>query len=195
MKQALQLGTLAAANLGFAFLFQWYVLTQLGPGAETDALFAGMTLPQLALLVISGSLMHVLVPMLAGESDERLHHDAWAFLILIGGLFGALAIILFVTAQWWVPVTVPGFSKETQDLTTELTRIQLIGMVLAALNGVQWAVYHAQQKFIWPEFSPLISGVVGFALLVWLLPRYGIEAAAWIGTLRLALQTLFLMPA
>ena len=59
MKQAIQLGTLSAANIGVAFLFQWYVLTHLGPGIETDALFAGMTLPQLVLAVISGSLMHV----------------------------------------------------------------------------------------------------------------------------------------
>ena len=72
MKQAIQLGTLSAANIGIAFLFQWYVLTQLGPGIETDALFAGMTLPQLVLTVISGSLMHVLVPLLAGEDQDRL---------------------------------------------------------------------------------------------------------------------------
>ena len=66
MKQAMQLGTLSAASIGVAFLFQWYVLTQLGPGMETDAFFAGMTLPQLVLAVISGSLMHVLVPLTSG---------------------------------------------------------------------------------------------------------------------------------
>lgn len=194
MKQTIQLGTLSAANIGIAFLFQWYVLTQLGPGMETDALFAGMTLPQLVLAVISGSLMHVLVPLLAGEDEDRLRHDAWGFFVLVGGLFGLLATILYVTAPWWVPLTVPGFDEAGKALTVELTRIQLIGMVFAAINGVQWAAYHARQQFVWAEFTPILVSVFALLLLIWALPRYGVVAAAWISTLRMGLQTLLLAP-
>ncbi len=194
MKQTIHLGILSAANIGIAFLFQWYVLIQLGPGMETDALFAGMTVPQLVLTVISGSLMHVLVPLLAGEDDARQRHDAWGFFVLVGGLFSFLTIILYVTAPWWVPLTVPGFGEAGKTLTVELTRIQLIGMVFAAVNGVQWATYHARQKFIWAESSPLLAGVFGLLLLILALPHYGVMAAAWIGTLRMALQTLLLSP-
>jgi putative peptidoglycan lipid II flippase len=194
MKQTIQLGTLSVANIGIAFLFQWYVLTQLGPGMETDALFAGMTLPQLVLAVISGSLMHVLVPLLAGEDEDRLRHDAWGFFVLVGGLFSLLAAILYVTAPWWVPLTVPGFDEAGKELTIELTRIQLIGMVFSAINGVQWAAYHARQQFVWAEFTPILASVFALLLLVWALPRYGVIAAAWISTLRMALQTLLLAP-
>jgi putative peptidoglycan lipid II flippase len=192
MKKTIQLGTLSAVNIGIVFLFQWYVLTQLGPGMETDALFAGMTLPQLVLVVISGSLMHVLVPLLAGEG--RLRHDAWGFFVLVGGLFSLLAAILYVTAPWWVPLTVPGFDEVGKALTVELTRIQLIGMVFAAINGVQWAAYHARQRFVWAEFTPILASAFALLLLVWALPRYGVIAAAWISTLRMALQTLLLAP-
>jgi putative peptidoglycan lipid II flippase len=194
MKRTIQLGTLSAANIGIAFLFQWYVLTQLGPGMETDALFAGMTLPQLVLAVISGSLMHVLVPLLAGEDEDRLRHDAWGFLVLVGGLFGLLAIVLYATAQWWVPLTVPGFSDAGQAMTVELTRIQLIGMVFTAINGVQSAAYYAKQQFVWAEFTPILVSVFALLLLVWALPRYGVIAAAWISTLRMGLQTFLLAP-
>lgn len=194
MKQAIQLGTLSAANIGIAFLFQWYVLTQLGPGMETDALFAGMTLPQLVLAVISGSLMHVLVPQLAGEDEDRLRHDAWGFLVLVGGLFCLLATILYVTAPWWIPLTVPGFDEAGKALTIDLTRIQLIGMVFAAINGVQWAAYHARQQFVWAEFTPILASAFALLLLIWALPRFGVIAAAWISTLRMALQTLLLAP-
>ncbi len=194
MKQAIQLGTLSAANIGIAFLFQWYVLTQLGPGIETDALFAGMTLPQLVLAVISGSLMHVLVPLLAGEDEDRLRHDAWGFLVLVGGLFGVLATVLYATAPWWIPLTVPGFDAAGKALTVELTRIQLIGMVFAAVNGVQWAAYHAKQQFVWAEFTPILVSTFALLLLIWALPRYGVVAAAWISTLRMGLQTLLLSP-
>lgn len=194
MKQAVQLGTLSAANIGIAFLFQWYVLTQLGPGMETDALFAGMTLPQLVLAIISGSLMHVLVPLLAGEDEDRLRHDAWGFLVLVGGLFGLLASILYVAAPWWIPIAVPGFSDAGQTLTIELTRIQLIGMVFTAINGVQWAAYHARQQFVWAEFTPLLASAFSLLLLLWALPRFGVIAAAWISTLSMGLQTLLLAP-
>ena len=194
MKQTIQLGSLSAANIGIAFLFQWYVITQLGPGMETDALFAGMTLPQLVLAVISVSLMHVLVPLLAGEDEDHLRHDAWGFLVLVGSLFGLLATILYVAAPWWVPLTVPGFSNAGQALTVDLTRIQLVGMVFTAINGVQWATYHARQKFVWAEFTPILASAFALLLLIWALPRFGVIAAAWISTLRMALQTLLLAP-
>lgn len=194
MKQTIQLGALSAVNIGLVFLFQWYVLIQLGPGMETDALFAGMAIPQLVLAVISGSLMHVLVPLLAGESEDRLRHDAWGFLVLIGGLFGLMAALLYVTAPWWVPLTVPGFDEVGRRLTVELARIQLIGMVFAAMNGVQWAAYHARRQFLWAEFTPIMASVFALLLLVWALPRFGVIAAAWISTLGLGMQTLLLAP-
>lgn len=194
MKQAIQLGALSAANICVAFLFQWYVFTQLGPGMETDALFAGMTLPHLVLAVISGSLMHVLVPLLAGEDEDRLCHDAWGFLILVGGLFGLLALVLFASAPWWISLTVPGFSDAGKALTVEFTRIQLIGMVFAAINGVQWAAYHARQQFVWAEFTPFLSSIFALLVLIWALPRFGVIAAAWISSLRMGLQTFLLMP-
>ena len=194
MRQPLLLGVLAASNIGIAFLYQWYVLVQLGPGVETDALFAGMTLPQLALAVISGSLMHVLVPLLAGEPADRFRHDAWGFFVLVGALFAALAVLLYVFAPYWVPLTVPGFSDAGKELTVHLTRIQLIGMVFTALAGVQAAVYHARQRFLWVELAPLLTGALGLVPLVVFLPEYGVEAAAWITTLRFVFQTMLQMP-
>jgi putative peptidoglycan lipid II flippase len=190
----LQLGLLSVTNLGIAFLFQWYVFVVLGPGTETDALFAAMTVPQLLLAVITGSLVHVLVPLLSREKGETLRQDAWTFLVIVGALFAVLAVALIVSAEWWVPLTVPGFSSTSQALTIELTRIQLVGMLFAGINGVQWATYHARQQFLWAELAPLLSGACSLLVLVWALPRFGITAAAWITTLRMALQTLLLAP-
>ena len=79
MRQTLNLGMLAVVNLGITFIFQWYIITELGAGVESDAFFAGMTIPQLMLAVISGSLMHVLVPLLAGENKEQARRDVWCF--------------------------------------------------------------------------------------------------------------------
>lgn len=193
-KLTLQLTALSVTNLATAFLLQWYVIVMLGPGAETDALFAAMTIPHLALSVISGSLVHVLVPLLSGENGPRVRHDAWAFLALVGGLFGILAVILYVSATWWVPLTVPGFDETSRSLTIDLTRIQLVGMVFAAVNGVQSAAYHARQEYLWAAFTPIIAGAMAFLLLIWAFPSFGVFAAAWIGVLRMTVQTLLLAP-
>ena len=48
---------MSAANIASNLLFQWLVLTMLGPGMLTDALFAGMTLPQLFTAIVSSSLV------------------------------------------------------------------------------------------------------------------------------------------
>lgn len=194
MKIAIKLGAISAANIVTVFLFQLYVLVELGPGPETDALFAGMAIPQLVLAIISGSLIHVLVPLLAGESEDRLRHDAWGYLTLISGLFGLIAILLFVAAPWWVPLTVPGFNEAGKILTIELARIQLIGMFFAAVNSVQLAAYHARHKFLWADFAPLMSSVIALLLLIWALPRFGVIAAAWIGSIRMVIQTILLAP-
>ncbi|MHB8171591.1 MAG: lipid II flippase MurJ [Thermincolia bacterium] len=194
LRSVLSLGILAGANIFVVFLYQWYVLTTIGPGMETDALFAGMALPQLVLVVISGSLMHVLVPLLAGEEEERFSQDAWGFFILVGGVFGAFAYLLYLLAPFWVPVLVPGFSNAGKALVVNLTRIQLIGMVFTALSGVLWAVYHARQRFLWAELTTLLGTIVGLVLLMWALPRYGIRAAAWISVVSGAIQTLLLLP-
>jgi putative peptidoglycan lipid II flippase len=194
MKNIIKLGALSASNITIVFLFQLYIIVELGPGLETDALFAGMVIPQIVLAVISGSLMHVLIPLLAGESEDRLRQDAWGYLFLIGGLFALIAILLFLTAPWWVPITVPGFNEMGKVLTVDLARIQLIGMVFSAVNGVQWATYHARQKFLWAEFTPFVSSVFALLLLIWALPRFGIVAAAWIGSIRLVIQTILLAP-
>jgi len=194
MKRALQLGSLSTVNMAIGFLFQWYTLTELGPGVKTDALIAGMTIPQLILAVVSGSLAHVLVPLLVGKNAEQSRHDAWGFLFLIVISFSLLAIILHATAPWWVPVTVPGFSANGQALALELTRIQLIGMVFTAATSVQMAAYHANHHFLWAQITPIVSGVACFLLLTWALPRFGVVSAAWITTLRLGMHCALLSP-
>ena len=193
MKQIIQLGGLSALNTVLIFSLQWYVLIELGTGAETDALFAGMTIPQLVLIVIIGSLTHVLVPILAGENKVRQQQEAWSLIFLVGGLFGIIAILLSVTTSLWIPIIVPGFDEAGKALTVELTRIQLLSMIFTAINGVQISVYYARQQFIWTELISIACSIIVFPFLIWGLPRYGVVVAVWINTLRIVLQTFLLV--
>ena len=194
MRLNLSLGALAAGNLLVALAIQWYVVTRLGVGVSTDALFAGMTVPQLVLEIVSGSLMHVLVPLLASEEPEKFRRTTWALFIGIGGLFSALAILLAISAPGWLHVMLPGFSPDALRLTVSLTRIQLLGMVSTALLSVLWSAYHARSRFLWAEFAPVLASGIAFALLVVTLPRFGITAAAWANVGRSALAAAMLLP-
>jgi putative peptidoglycan lipid II flippase len=194
MKQTITLACLAGANILATLLFQWFVITQLGVGIETDALFAAMALPQLILMVVSSSLTHVLVPVLAVEEESTFRRNAWGFFLGISGIFTVLAVVLFATAAYWVPWLVPGFSKAGQLLTVSLTRIQLVSMIFTASVSVLWSVYRAKQRFIWVELSTLLSSVIGLVLLFKILPIYGVVGAAMLIVLRSGLQVVWLLP-
>lgn len=194
MRLTLTLALLAGSNILLALLFQWYVITQLGVGIETDALFAGMALPQLILSVVGSSLTHVLVPLLATEDESTFRRNAWGFFLGISGLFSIVAVLLYTTAGLWVPLLFHGFSPEARSLTVKLTRIQLVSMVFTASVSVLWSIYHARQRFVWAELSPVLSNAVALLLLVRLLPLYGVAAAAWLLVLRTALQLGWLLP-
>jgi putative peptidoglycan lipid II flippase len=194
MKQTLTLACLSGANILVTVLFQWYVITQLGVGIETDALFAGMALPQLILSVVSSSLTHVLVPLLVTENELTFRQNAWGFFLGVSGLFTTLALVLYVTAGYWVPWLVPGFSQPARLLTISLTRIQLVSMIFTASASVLWSVYHARQRFIWVELSTLLSSLIALIIILKLLPIYGVTGAALVIVLRTGLQVAWLMP-
>lgn len=184
----------AGSNIILTFFYQVFVLASIGPGSQTDALFAGLVVPTLLLAVVSGSLTHVLVPLLAIQDFLEFQVEAWSFFQGVGFIFMGFFIMLALTAPLWVPWTVPGFDHPTRLLTIDLVRIQLAGMVFTALNSVLWSVYHARQKFIWAELSPLVATGCGFAFLVFGISRWGVYAAAWAMVLRVVLQTVMLMP-
>ena len=94
IKQTLTLALLAVATTLVNVLFQWYVITHLGVGIETDALFAGMAVPQFILLVMSSTLPPVLVPILAAEDQSTFRQNA---------LLLNLAIQIFLLEGFVIP--------------------------------------------------------------------------------------------
>ena len=174
-------------------MYQWFSLQKFGAGRQTDALFSGMVVPQLVLAVVSTSLSQVLVLLLCGLGKEDFARQAWNFFQGIGAVFLAMVGILFVSASIWVSWIVPGFDQQARDLTVNLTRIQLIGIVFTALVGVCWAAYNAQHQFVWVEVSSVLASVIGLIVL-FVFSRFGIQAAAWALTTKAIMQVFFLLP-
>jgi len=171
------------------FITQWYILTELGPSIETDAYIAGGTVPQILLAIISGSLMQVLVPMLAGETKEKAEQTSSTLLLASGILFMTIAALIFISAPYVIPIAVPGFSENAKLLTLEITKINLLGMILGGINCVYWSTLNARKSFRKIEIIQISTSGVAYGLLTQTLPEYGIQAAVWIGVMRAALQT------
>jgi len=188
------LSALAGINIIFIFLFQLYIVTTVGPGFETDALFAAMVVPQFVLAVGSASLTHVLVPLLVSCEKAYFDKEAWNILQIVGFVFTFIATMLFISLRVWVPLMFPGFDVKTLALTKLLIKLQLLGMVFIALKAVLWSVFHARQRFIWVQTSQLLGVIISFIFLIWTLPRFGIIMAAWAVVLRGILHVLFLAP-
>ena len=194
MLLGLSLGAIAGIGILVNFAYQWYVLTTLGPGLATDALFAGTIVPQLVLIIASGSISYVLIPLLAIKETEGRARLAWTYFQVIGLTCLGLVAVLMLTAEFWVPLTVPGFPPANAELAVRLTRIQLLATAFTAVTGVELALHHAKNHFLRAESAGVVASVAGLGFIVWGLPRMGIEAAAWGIVIRAILQMLLLTP-
>lgn len=194
IKLSLTIGWLAICNSVLAILMPLMVVKQLGIGVQTDAFFASGALPQFMFFVTSSALAHVLVPVLATESDESFRRDAWGFFVGVTVIFSLFAVLLYLTASYWVTLLVPGFSAEAKQLTITLSRIQLLSLVGNASIAVLWSVHNARQRFIWPELAQITANIIALVFLYVTLPVWGISAAVWATVVGLGVRLVLLSP-
>ncbi len=191
-KKLVGLSVVVFINLALQFLFQWYIIVSFGSGWITDAFFGAMVIPQYVLLVLSGSLTLVLIPVLSQYSGDELLKEAWNFLQGIAILFGGLALILLLTSGWWIQFIFPAFEGETYVLALDIFRIQLIAMVLSSMLSIVWAVHSVKEKFYEIETWSIAANIISLLVFYFAITRYGIYAAAWVAVFRILLQLIFL---
>ena len=192
--QSAWLATLSAVNALLALLMTWYVVSHMGVGVQTDAFFASAVIPQFAFMLLTTTLLPVLVPLLATRAEPEFSDDVWSFFSLTGAIFVVLAVVLYLSANAWVPWFVPGFSAPAKTLTSSLTRIQLVSMVLNALIVTLWAAHHARHRFVWVELSAIVANCAGLSFLVLTISHFGIWAAAVNTIFYNSLKLAFLVP-
>jgi len=192
--QSAYLAALSAVNAALALSISWYLVARIGVGAETDAFFASTVIPQFAFILLTATFLPVVVPLLTTRAETEFSHDVWSFFSLTAAIFILIAVILYVSASVWIPWFVPGFSASAKTLTANLTRLQLVSMVLNAMIVTLWAAHHARRRFVWVELSGVIANLAGLSFLVLALPRLGIWAAAVNTVFYNSLKLAFLLP-
>lgn len=194
MRGVVSLGMLATLNVLLSFAQYAYILTAIGPGAQTDALVAGAMIPHFIQSVMTNSMMNVLVPILALESGVVLRRTSWTLLVTSTLFFGIMATLLGLTAGGWFHILVPGFDLSAIALSMSLLRVQLVGIAFLGMTIVLWSVLRARGNFVWAETASLVANAAALGGLVHFVPHYGVIAAAWIAVARSAFQVVLMMP-
>lgn len=193
MKFIFSLGSLVILNLVVTLAIQWLVLVYIGPGEKTDAYFSAQVLTLIPLAVLGDVVMRVLVPLLAGIPRQDLTGIVKVFIVQFFLGLAVVAVFLVSSASIWVSVLSPGLSTQALALAVEMAKIMSITLVFGGLTTVLKSVYYAEQRFIYPEFSQLIPGILVLLGMIWALPIYGIVSVAWGAVIRWIFQAIMLM--
>lgn len=188
------LGFFSALNILLNFVNQWYLVTEIGPGKETDAYYAALVVPSLFILVTAGSIDKVIVPILVSKK-KNFSVYSWTYLSLALIIFSLLSLLLSLSSFLWVHILFPGFGEDTAEHVVQLINILSINMVLHALAAVLWSINYARKQFLKVEYVEIFSTIIAIAFLFYFLPKYGIIIAAWSLVIKMILQVIFLSPA
>lgn len=180
MSLAQATGLLTVANtvsLVLGLLFNILIARAFGTSADMDAYTIAVSVPEsLQYLLMIGTLSLVFTPMFIDLRITQGDAVAWrvanTLLTLIGTGLLLIVILLLPATSMLVQLLAPGFSKETQDLATGLTRLLLPSVLYYAAAGVLLGLCYAYQDFRTPALNAVLVSGLGIAtyylFVVWL---------------------------
>ena len=89
---------------------------------------------------------------------------------------------------------VPGFDSQSAELVVQLTRIQLLGLVLATQHAPIWALAQSRKRFVLTESGLAVASVFTLLAVGPVARRWGIEGVAWLFAARSAVRVLAMLP-
>lgn len=157
--------------------------TTFGAGSALDTYYAAFRIPDFVFsLLVLGALSAGFIPVFAEYLKEN-KQKAWklaesVFFLLIASLF-VLSFIVFLTAQWLIPLITPGFSSEQLETTIQLTRIMLLSPILLGASAVFGGVLQTFKRFLAYSLAPILYNLgIIFGIFFFVGPL-GINGLAW----------------
>jgi putative peptidoglycan lipid II flippase len=193
VRLSLRLSGVTALQIFASFCIQWLVIEDIGVGTQLDALYAGVTLPQIVIAVAVDTFSFALLPLLASRREEELREQGWQLLLAVAIIFSGISALLALATPVLIPLIVPGFSEAQKLLAIRLAEIQVWGIVGSAVYAHLTVLYQVRNRFLWPAAAMLLCSISGLALLGWKLPKYGVTLAAWVQVLTMIVPALMLL--
>lgn len=183
-----------AIQLLATFAIQLLIVRMVGIGPETDAYIASQALPVVLFAIISSALQSVWLPKLSVLNNDFTQWRSQQSvaqsqaLLLAGGFF----LFIWITRKIWVIFLFPGFTDAQFNLIDRLTGPLLLAAGFNVQTSLLVIALRARNSFVIGEVITMLGTLLSLFLMIFLIPRYGVEGAAWITTLRAVLVFLIL---
>ena len=164
-----------------------------GASQQSDIMIVFLTFPDMMISLLLGSgLMAALVPAfrnLPAEVSFALFLRAG---LLIGMIFGGLALAIAIFSNAALAIVAPGWTEELVARMTPLFRITLIALPITGISGVVVAFLNSKEQFTFGAIGTLIFNtclITALLIFVHLSPAVAIVIGILVGAaLRLVVQ-------
>ena len=177
------LGLFAFGSQLLALVRDRMLAHQFGAGAELDLYYAAFKLPDLLYVLFASTLsVYVLIPFV---STKQHHEDGEGARNLLSQIFSlfllaytVLALVLLVSAPWYVPKLFPGLATDAKTLVL-LMQILLLQPLFLGVSSLFGVVTQLGHRFVLYAISPLVYNLgIIFGISV-LYPIMGLTGLAY----------------
>lgn len=151
---------------------------------QTSVYFAAFKLPDaLFQLFIFGAVSVAFTPVFIDYVHRKSEKEAFQFaadiLNIVLVFFALICLVFFIMAGPVTALIVPGFSESQKEITTNLTRIIIIGQLFLVVGAFFVGICQAYQRFVIPALAAA-SYTIGIIIgIVFLSPFLGIYGPAF----------------
>jgi len=126
------------------------IASYFGANSFTDAFFVAQSMPALIFPAVCTSLSTAFISLYVSKSVKN-NNEAYVFAsrAITGSLYLALVLsgIAYIITPYIIKILVPGFDRETTNLTIHLTRLIMSCFVFTMAHYMLSAILNAKKKF------------------------------------------------
>lgn len=178
------------------FLRESAIAYSFGTTALTDAYLIAATVPSLLFVAFNDAVKTAFIPVY-GEYHRKNEGNAFALTVffIMGAILVVSSIVLVVGAPMVVRLLAPRYTGEQFQLTVQLTRIMLPGLLFMGLRGLASAILHIKRNFFLPAITAYPNNLIIILAALLLGSRFGVAGLAWATLLGFVSQFLIQVPA
>jgi putative peptidoglycan lipid II flippase len=143
------------------YVRELYVAWTFGAGVQTDAFYAGFTIPDFLMYLVAGgatsiTFISIYTRFLAADEQEEAHKAFSVVITVMTVILGAGVIITEIftpqLTHWWFDK----FNPEQLRLCVHITRIILPMQIFFYIGGVLSAALYSRRLFLLPSLGPIL---------------------------------------
>jgi putative peptidoglycan lipid II flippase len=151
------------------FFREILVANVFGLSADADVVVLLLTVPDFLVGILAGgALSAVLIPEFS-KNPGAAKKLAWQMTILLFIVFGVVAVLLAVNAEWFVSVLAPGFDNVKMNRAAGYLAPILVLVPISIASGVLVAFLHSKNRFGIAGLTTLIFNsciIIGLLLMM-----------------------------